>query len=93
MKEELATGQNSILVPFLVGGIVGAALGLLLAPKPGREMRKQIKDFTADTKEKLSAAIGKGGEFYDEAKVAVSTAVDAGKNAYTQEREKYHVAH
>jgi gas vesicle protein len=93
MKEELATRQNSILVPFLVGGIVGAALGLLLAPKPGREMRKRIKDFTADTQENLSTAIGQGREFYDEAKVAVSTAVDAGKNAYMQEREKYHAAH
>jgi gas vesicle protein len=95
MKEESATPirQNSILVPLLVGGIVGAALGILLAPKPGHEMRKQIKDFTGDAKDKLSSAIGKGREFYDEAKVVVSNAVDAGKQAYVQERGKYETAH
>jgi gas vesicle protein len=91
MKEEMATPikQNSIVVPLLVGGIVGAAFAFLLAPKPGREMRKQIKDLAADTKEKLSAAIDKSREFYDEAKNAVSNAVGAGKQAYTQEREKF----
>lgn len=95
MKEEVVTPirQNSILVPLLVGGIVGAAIGVLLAPKSGREMRKQIKDFTVDAKEKLSTTIGKGRELFDEAKVVVSNAVDAGKQAYAQEREKYQTAH
>ncbi len=95
MKEEMATPikQNSIVVPLLVGGIVGAALGFLLAPKPGHEMRKQIKDLAADTKEKLSSAIDRSREFYDEAKAVVSNAVDAGKQAYAQEREKFQTAH
>ncbi len=95
MKEELVTPikQNSIVVPLLVGGIVGAALGLLLAPKPGHEIRKQIKDLAADTKEKLSSAIDRSREFYDEARVVVSNAVDAGKQAYAQERDKFQTAH
>jgi gas vesicle protein len=95
MKEEMVTPikQNSIVVPLLVGGIVGAAIGFLLAPKPGREIRKQIKDLAEDTKEKLSSAIDRSREFYDDAKVVVSNAVDAGKQAYTQEREKFHTAH
>lgn len=95
MKEEMVTPirQNSIVIPLLVGGIVGAALGLLLAPKPGREMRKQIKDLAVDTKEKLSSAVEKSREFYDEAKVVVSNAVDAGKQAYTEERRKFQTAH
>jgi hypothetical protein len=29
---------------FLLGGIVGAAVGLALAPKPGVELRSQVKD-------------------------------------------------
>jgi gas vesicle protein len=95
MKEELTipTKQNSILVPMLVGGIVGAALGLLLAPKPGRETRKQIKDLAIDTKQKFSSAIDRSREFLDEAKVVVSNAVDAGKQAYAEEREKYQMSH
>ncbi len=93
MKEEMAVKERSILVPFLVGGLVGATLGILLAPKPGREMRKQIKDFAVDTKEKLGSTIDKGKEFYGEAKAAFSSAVEAGKQAYIQEREKVLTAH
>jgi len=95
MKEEMATPTrlNSIVVPLLVGGIVGAALGFLLAPKPGREIRKQIKDLAVDTKGKLTSAIDRSREFYDEAKTVVSNAVDAGKHAYAQEREKFNNAH
>lgn len=93
MKEELTTKERSILVPFLVGGVVGAALGLLLAPKAGREVRKQIKDFAVDGKEKIVSAIGKTKEFYTEATTAVNSAIDAGKQAYIQEREKVGMAH
>jgi len=83
MKDELTTPikQNSVFVPFLVGGIVGAALGLLLAPKPGRDMRKQINDLASNTREKVSSAVGRSRELYNEAKAAVAGAVDAGKQA------------
>ncbi len=94
MKEELGTTKrSSILVPLLVGGVVGTALGILLAPRSGRETRKQIKDFTVDTKEKMTSAIGKSREIYNEAVVAVSNAIDAGKKAYAEERSKYETAH
>ncbi len=93
MNEKLETSRNSVLVPFLLGGIVGAVVGLLLAPKPGSEMRKQIKDFAADTREKLSSTMGKGMDIYGDAKIAVTSAVEAGKQAYVQEREKFQTAH
>jgi gas vesicle protein len=102
MKEEAVTPirQNSVIVPLLVGGIVGAALGILLAPKAGRDTRKQIKDLAVDTKEKLVTAIDRSKEFYDEARLAVSNAVDAGKHAvdtgkqaFIEERKKFQTAH
>ena len=53
MKEELnVTKARSILVPFLVGGVVGAGIALLLAPKAGKELRKEIKDLASETREK-----------------------------------------
>ena len=93
MKEELATKERSILVPFLVGGVVGAALGILLAPKAGREVRKQIKDFAVDGKDRIVSTVGKTKEFYTEAITAVNSAIDAGKQAYLQEREKVEMSH
>jgi gas vesicle protein len=54
----------TILVSFLIGGIVGAGLALLLAPQSGRKTRKQIADmaeevmdYTSDYAKKLKDKI------------------------------------
>jgi gas vesicle protein len=93
MKEDVITKDRSIVVPFLVGSLVGATLGLLLAPKPGREMRKQIKDLAVDSKEAITSAVKKGRDFYTDTVTAVNSAIDAGEKAYVQEREKIELAH
>jgi gas vesicle protein len=82
-------GRTPALVPFLLGGVAGVMLGLLLAPKPGSETRKRIRHFAVDTTDRLSSTIGKGMDMYDDAKIAVTSAVEAGKQAYLQEREKF----
>lgn len=55
---------TTILVSFLIGGIVGAGLALLLAPQSGRKTRKQIADmaeevldYTSDYAKKLKGKI------------------------------------
>ncbi len=89
MKEELTDNKrNSILLPFLVGGIVGAGVALLLAPKPGKEVREDIKRFAANTKDNVTSVIDKGKTLFDESKTVVSNAIEAGKAAYEQEKEK-----
>lgn len=89
MKEELTNNKgNTILMPFLVGGIVGAGLALLLAPKPGKEVREDIKRFAANTKDSVTSVIDKGKTLFDEGKTVVSNAIEAGKTAYEQEKEK-----
>jgi gas vesicle protein len=90
MKEEIATEkkQSSIFVPFLVGGLIGAGIALLLAPKSGKELRKDIKDLASDTRGKVSTTIDKGKDLYDETKSAVMSAIEAGKTAYIEERDK-----
>jgi gas vesicle protein len=85
--------ERSMLVPFLVGGIVGAGLAFLLAPKAGQELRKDILDLATDTREKIASTIGKGKNLYEGSKSAVKSAIDAGKTAYIEERDKMsHVA-
>jgi gas vesicle protein len=89
MKEELTNRGNSILMPFLAGGVVGAGLALLLAPKPGKEVREDIKRFATSTRDRVSLAIDKGKELYDEGRTAVAGAIEAGKTAFIQEKEKW----
>ncbi len=80
--------ERSMLVPFLVGGLVGAGVAFLLAPKAGKELRKDIKDLAIDTREMITSAIDKGKNLYEGSKSAVKTAIDAGKTAYIEERDK-----
>ena len=90
MKEELENRNvQSILVPFLVGGIVGAGIALLLAPKSGRELRKDIKDVAARTGDKIAKTVDKGRELYTESTTAVKNAIEAGKTAYVETMEKH----
>ena len=90
MKEEgEVTNVGSILVSFVVGGLVGAGVALLLAPKAGKELRKDIKDITSDTRGKIATTVEKGKELYIEGTAAVKNAFEAGKMAYIQEMEKH----
>jgi gas vesicle protein len=94
MKEELeklSAGKNerSMIVPFLVGGLVGAGIALLLAPKSGREMRADIKDLALKTKDNVAATIQKGRDLYEESTSALSGAIEAGKAAYVEEKQRH----
>jgi gas vesicle protein len=42
-----------VLAGAVVGGAVGAGLGILFAPQSGEETRKQIKDKATDIKDKV----------------------------------------
>jgi hypothetical protein len=46
-----------ILLAFLLGGVVGAGLALLLAPLSGAETRKRITDVAKEVKEKAEGVM------------------------------------
>ena len=45
---------GTILISFLIGGIIGAGVALLLAPQTGRKTRKQILDAADDVRDYAS---------------------------------------
>jgi gas vesicle protein len=89
MKEEVITKSVNTIIPFLVGGVMGAGLALLFAPKPGKEVRNDVKRFATTAKDRVTLAIDKGKEVYEDGKTAVVNAIDAGKNAFVQEKDKW----
>jgi gas vesicle protein len=89
MKEELTNKGINMIVPFLVGGAVGAGVALLLAPKPGKEIRNDLTRFATTAKDRLTLAVDKGKELYEEGKAAVASGIHAGKTAFVQEKEKF----
>ena len=93
-------GSGAVLLSFLVGGVVGAGLALLLAPQSGTETRRKIKELSDDirdkaneyvheTREKMTAAVDEGKGYYEEKKSLIKSAIDAGKEAYEKEKEKH----
>jgi gas vesicle protein len=92
-------GSGSVLLAFLLGGIVGAGIALLVAPQSGVETRKKIKEFADEAAEKaaefaetakgkVTSTIDTAKNLYEEQKTAVAGAVEAGKEAYQKETKK-----
>ena len=94
--------QNSSvskLAYFLVGGGIGAIIALLFAPRSGRETRDLIAQKAVESKDRLSSAgrdvsdkvstyIEKGKEMVNTQKEQISAAIEAGKQAYREEKAK-----
>lgn len=98
-QEEKRWGPGSLAISFFLGGLIGAGIALLLAPRTGKETREKIKGFAGEVKgkigevveeikEKVGETIEKGKDLYEEKKSVLSTAIEAGKEAYRREKEK-----
>lgn len=99
------------LTGFLVGAAIGAGVALLLAPKPGRELREDIRRVAREAQDEFKSRRGdledrlgrilddisakadelsRGGkDMLEERKRALIAAIEAGKQAYEEERAKY----
>jgi gas vesicle protein len=88
---------------FLVGLGIGSAVGILYAPKSGRETRKYLADKTREANEytrkkaqelrdRAEDAIGRGKETITQTKEQIASAIDAGRDAYNSEKSKAHVS-
>jgi gas vesicle protein len=64
--------KGSFLIGLLAGSVIGAVIALLYAPKPGKELRADIKTKTADvmenSEEYISAARNKAVDIINEGK-------------------------
>lgn len=94
--EEGGFSSGAILLSFVLGGIVGAGIAMLLTPQSGPETRRRMREFVDDVrdkttdyvshaKEKISTTVEKGKEYFDEKKAALTTAFEAGKEAFEKE--------
>lgn len=93
------SSTGTIILAFVAGGLVGAGIALLTAPQSGRETREKIKDLAEDAKDKIKAAaddaklkvsdaLRHGRDIVSEKRHIVSTAIDAGKKAMEEERQR-----
>jgi gas vesicle protein len=50
---------GEIIGAFIVGGLIGAALGILFAPAAGKETREKLGDWMDESKEKAKEKLEK----------------------------------
>ena len=80
-EEERGYGAGSSLIAFFLGGLVGAGVALLLAPKSGSETRQMIKELAGDARERATG-------YVDKAKGTATSAVETAKQTATSYVEK-----
>lgn len=106
MSDDRNSGASSIILSFLLGGLTGASLAILFAPRSGQETRDLLGEKIRDGKERgrdlRDKAATKGREILEDAsdyvdrakegaaqrKDRLSAAVEAGRQAYRDEKEK-----
>ncbi|MPY89538.1 MAG: hypothetical protein GEU99_16625 [Luteitalea sp.] len=78
-EEGTDTRSHSVLMGFFAGLLVGAGLGLLLAPRPGSEVRRGVAASADDLRRRASETLHHSQE-------RMSHAVERGRDVYNRAR-------
>lgn len=54
------SGLGSFLAGVVIGGFIGAAIGLLLAPEKGERFREQVGEFVDERRSAFGDAVSEG---------------------------------
>ncbi len=91
---------ETVVLAFLGGVIGGMMAGVLLAPKSGEETRREIGGYARRTEEEiiekakearaaLDEVIERGKHFVEERRADVEAALQAGREAMKERKEKH----
>ena len=80
--------SGSVMIAFVVGALAGAAVALLLAPASGEETREYLGKKAREGTDKAREAMDQGREYYEHQRENIVTAVDRGRDAFQQARER-----
>jgi gas vesicle protein len=79
---------GSFMVAFVMGALTGAAVALLFAPASGEETREYLGQKAREGKAKARDAMDQGREYYNSQRENLATAVERGREAFQQARER-----
>ena len=82
---EEESGGGGFIIGLLCGTALGAAIGLMFAPRAGSEIRQTLYDSTGDIRRKAQDAYGQATE-------QVNTIVSKGRQAVDRGREAFDTA-
>ncbi|HEY6546461.1 MAG TPA: YtxH domain-containing protein [Vicinamibacteria bacterium] len=106
MSDDRGSSASGVILSFILGGLTGAALAILFAPRSGEETREMLGERIRDGADKgrrvRDRAVARGREMLDDAagyvenqrenldkrRERLSAAVEAGRQAFRDEKEK-----
>jgi gas vesicle protein len=95
-RVEQDSGIGSFMAGMLCGAAIGAALGLMFAPKPGAEMRRQLSDqadrLRRSATEQAENLRRRASDAYDGASQTITDVVARGREALDVGREAFQKA-
>ena len=65
------SGFGSFLAGVAIGGLIGAAIGLLLAPQTGEELREHVGDFVDSKRADWDEAVNEGRAAAEQARAEI----------------------
>ena len=80
--------SGSFMVAFVIGALTGAAVALLFAPASGEETREFLGQKAREGKLKAREAVDEGRDYYRSQRDNLVTAVERGREAFQQARER-----
>ena len=87
MAEGNGNSTGTVILAFLVGGVIGAGVALLFAPASGEETRRKIRETGEDVKRKTEEFVTESreriGELVDDGRVRIGELVDTGRDSLT----------
>ena len=75
------SGFGSFLAGVVLGGLIGAALGLLLAPQTGDELREHVGGLIDERKAGWDDAVNEGRAAAEQARAGMVSDFDAAEGA------------
>jgi gas vesicle protein len=84
---EEETGGGGFLIGLLCGTALGAAIGLMFAPKAGSEFRQRLYESTGDIRRKATETYGQASEQVNNMVSKGRQAMDRGREAFENARQ------
>ena len=84
---EEESGGGGFLIGLLCGTAIGAAIGLMFAPKAGSELRQRLYDQTGDIRRKAYETYDQASEQVNTVATKARQAVERGKEAFDTARQ------
>ncbi len=75
------SGFGSFLAGVVIGGMVGAAVGLMLAPQTGEELREHVGEYVDSKKAELDEAVNEGRVAAEQARAEMVSEFESSEGA------------